>query len=89
MKTQYSQCLQLHVETQREVSARNRLLVELAVPVASLYPSAGVAQQYLYSFLSPELSLIRTLYAHLADIVAGKPCKDFHDYFFSCHLQLQ
>ena len=56
--------------SQREVLAGHGAAVQLAVHVAALYPSVGVAQQDLYAFLAAQLLFVIPFYALLADIVA-------------------
>ena len=66
----FAQCLQLHVDAQREVLAGNRLLVEGSVLVTALDAAVGIAQEYLNTFLSAQLLLVTALHTQLADVVA-------------------
>ena len=69
-KQTLTQSLQIDVDAEREVFACNGFAVEGAVPVFVFNAPVGVAQQNLHTLLAPELFLVRTLYAKLADIVA-------------------
>lgn len=67
----FAQLLEFDVQTEPQVLASHRSLVELAVHVVALNTSACVAQQYLNTFLASQLLLVRTFHAQFSDKVAG------------------
>ena len=66
----FAKGLEVHVDTQRQVLAGDRTLVELAILITALYSTMGIAKQYLDTLHATKLFLVRFLQSQLADVVA-------------------